>query len=56
MNKDEWLNETFRVDIHGRELNIKSSCMTYMTRRKIYNARGYTLKQINRMWKLGKEN
>lgn len=55
MEKNEWLNEKFRVDIHGRELNIKTSCMTYMTRKRILITRGYTIKQINKMWELGKE-
>ena len=47
---NRWLKETVRVDIYGRPLNVSSAPMVTTTRRNALMYKGYTLKQIYRMW------
>ena len=46
-----WLNETVRVDIYGRQLNVSTELMMTTTRRNAMLYRGYTGKEIYKMWR-----
>ena len=47
---NKWLKESVRVDVYGRPLNMSSAPMITTTRRNALMYKGYTLKQIYRMW------
>tara|TARA_B110001454_G_scaffold181916_1_gene176181 strand:+ start:230 stop:427 length:198 start_codon:yes stop_codon:yes gene_type:complete len=51
MTKDEWLEEEIFVDIYGRDHNLSDVPMTYMTRQKAFDERGYGKKMIKQLWK-----
>jgi hypothetical protein len=51
MTKHEWLEEELFVDVHGREYNLSDQPMTYMTRLKAFETRGYSKKMIKQLWK-----
>jgi hypothetical protein len=51
MTKDEWLEEEIFVDTYGREPNLSDVPMTYMTRQKSFDKRGYGPKMIKQLWK-----
>ena len=49
MTKDEWLEEEIFVDIYGRDHNLSDVPMTYMTRQKAFDERGYGKKMIKQL-------
>ena len=51
MTKQEWLDEELFVDIYGREYNVSDVPMTYMTREKAFEKRGYGDKMVKQLWK-----
>tara|TARA_R110000851_G_scaffold133912_1_gene268996 strand:- start:1090 stop:1278 length:189 start_codon:yes stop_codon:yes gene_type:complete len=51
MTKEEWLEEEIFVDVYGREPNLSDVPMTYMTRQKSFDTRGYGPKMIKQLWK-----
>ena len=51
MKKQEWLEEEVYVDIYGRAYNLSDVPMTYMTREKSFEKRGYCKKMIKQLWK-----
>jgi len=51
MTKQEWLEELIFVDIFGRQYNLSDVPMTYMTRKKAFEKRGYGKKMIKQLWK-----
>ena len=51
MTKQEWLDEELFVDIYGREYNVSDVPMTYMTREKAFEKRGYGDKIVKQLWK-----
>ena len=50
MTKHEWLDEELFVDENGREYNLSDVPMTYMTRSEAFKKRGYSRKEINKLW------
>ena len=51
MTKQEWLEEEIFVDEFGRDFNLSDVSMTYMTREKSFEKRGYGKKMIKQLWK-----
>ena len=51
MTKQEWLDEELFVDIYCREYNVSDVPMTYMTREKAFEKRGYGIKMVKQLWK-----
>ncbi len=51
MTKEEWLEEEIFVDMYGREPNLSDVPMTYMTREKAFEKRGYGNKMVKQLWK-----
>ena len=51
MTKQEWLEEEIFVDEFGRDYNLSDVPMTYMTREKSFDKRGYGKKMIKQLWK-----
>ena len=49
--KRAWFGEKLFVDEYGRAPNLSDVPMTYMTRSKVFNKRGLTRKDINKLWK-----
>ena len=49
--KRAWFKEKLFVDTYGRAPNLSDVPMTYMTRSKVFNKRGLTRKDINKLWK-----
>ncbi len=49
-HKKAWFNEKLFVDTYGREPNLSDVPMTFMTRIEVFNKRGLTRKEINKMW------
>jgi len=50
MSKKEWFQEKLFVDTYGREPNLSDVPMTYMTRSEAFKKRGYSRKEINKLW------
>tara|TARA_Y100000356_G_C11127956_1_gene218407 strand:+ start:34 stop:252 length:219 start_codon:yes stop_codon:yes gene_type:complete len=48
--KRAWFNEKLFVDTYGREPNLSDVPMTYMTRSEAFKKRGYSRKEINKLW------
>ena len=48
--KKAWFNEKLFVDTYGREPNLSDVPMTYMTRSEVFKKRGYSRKEINKLW------
>ena len=48
--KRAWINEKLFVDTYGREPNLSDVPMTYMTRSEAFKKRGYSRKEINKLW------
>jgi hypothetical protein len=48
--KKVWFNEKLFVDMYGREPNLSDVPMTYMTRSEVFKKRGYSRKEINKLW------
>ena len=48
--KKAWFNEKLFVDTYGREPNLSDVPMTYMTRSEAFKKRGYSRKEINKLW------
>tara|TARA_Y100000590_G_scaffold135098_1_gene154571 strand:+ start:915 stop:1130 length:216 start_codon:yes stop_codon:yes gene_type:complete len=48
--KKAWFNEKLFVDEYGREPNLSDVPMTFMTRSEAFKKRGYSRKEINKMW------
>ena len=51
MTKEEWLEEEIFVDKFGRDFNLSDVPMTYMTREKAFEKRGYGKKMVKQLWK-----
>ena len=51
MTKIEWLEEEIFVDKFGRDFNLSDVPMTYMTREKAFEKRGYGKKMVKQLWK-----
>ena len=51
MSKKKWLQEKVFVDEYGRPYNLSDVPMTYMTRSEVFKKRGYSRKEINKLWK-----
>ena len=49
-HKKAWFNEKLFVDTYGREPNLSDVPMTYMTRSEAFKKRGYSRKEINKLW------
>ena len=51
MKKKKWLSEMLFVDVFGRPSSLSDVPMTYMTREKSFEKRGYGKKMIKQLWK-----
>ena len=49
-HKRAWFGEKLFVDEYGREPNLSDVPMTYMTRSEVFKKRGYSRKEINKLW------
>ena len=49
-HKRAWFGEKLFVDTYGREPNLSDVPMTYMTRSEAFKKRGYSRKEINKLW------
>ena len=49
-HKSAWFGEKLFVDTYGREPNLSDVPMTYMTRSEAFKKRGYSRKEINKLW------
>ena len=48
--KREWFGEKLFVDEYGRAPNLSDVPMTFMTRSEVFKKRGYSRKEINKIW------
>ena len=49
-HKRAWFGEKLFVDMYGRSPNLSDVPMTYMTRSEVFKKRGYSRKEINKLW------
>ena len=49
-HKRAWFGEKLFVDTYGREPHLSDVPMTYMTRSDVFKKRGYSRKEINKLW------
>ena len=54
MTKEQWLNQTIQFDEWGRPPSLADVPLIYGTRKKAFELRKYTDKQINELYKESK--